>query len=113
MGETLLWVDDKRDPFEENGKWLAFAPISKPSNIVWAKNYDEFVVWIIENGLPDAIAFDHDLGDVKSGMDCAKWLVDYCLDNNEGLPLFSSQSSNPSGKENIIKLLTNFLKSQS
>lgn len=116
MGKTLLWLDDVRDPFEESGMWLAFAPITNPSNVIWVKSYDEFVGWIEENGLPDGIAFDHDLADEdskeKTGMDCAKWLVEYCLDNDEELPRFSSQSANPPGRENIISLLTNFLKSQ-
>ena len=30
------------------------------------------------------------------------------MDDDLSLPLFCSQSSNPTGKENIISLLTNF-----
>jgi hypothetical protein len=53
--------------------------------------------------LPDVISFDHDLGDFqalhssgyiegelpaeeKTGMDCAKWLVDYCINHNLNCP---------------------------
>ena len=111
----LLWVDDIRDPFENDGEWQNFAPI-RASEVIWVKSYEEFVGWITVNGLPDGIAFDHDLADVKddekTGMDCAKWLVDYCLDNGVDLPLFSSQSANPPGRDNILSLLTNFKKSQ-
>ena len=122
----LIWLDDERDPFENEGKWLEFAPIIA-DEIIWIKNYGGFIGWITENGLPDGIAFDHDLSDVEewvddwfdvenngeyTGMDCAKWLVDYCIDNDKPLPLFSSQSANPCGRDNILGLLNNYLKSQ-
>ena len=131
---TLLWLDDVRDPFENDCEWLVFAPI-QASEVIWVKNYDEFVSWIETNGLPDGIAFDHDLAHEhyaprehwdekyhpwaetqdfkeKTGMECAKWLVDYCIDNDKTLPLFTSQSANPPGRENILTLLNNFKKSQ-
>ena len=128
----LLWLDDVRDPFENDGEWLVFAPI-KAEEVIWVKTYEEFVGWITVNGLPDGIAFDHDLADEhlvhnnmwidyyenggiefkeKTGMDCAKWLVEHCLDKGLDLPKFSSQSANPPGRENILTLLNNFLKSQ-
>lgn len=44
----------------------------------------------------------------KTGMDCAKWLVEYCLDNSMKLPLYNIQSANPVGKENIDSLLKQF-----
>ena len=43
----------------------------------------------------------------KSGYDCAKWLVDYCLDNKVQIPEWNIQSANPVGKENIGSLLSN------
>jgi hypothetical protein len=113
----LLWLDDVRNPFEKEGEWLVFAPM-RANEVIWVKDYNEFVAWITENGLPDGIAFDHDLADVikckeeKTGMDCAHWLVNYCLDNDKKLPIFGSHSANPPGRENIINLLTNFKKSQ-
>lgn len=128
--KTLLWLDDIRDPMTQD--WLVFSPIERPFNTVWVKSYEEFVDWIINNGLPDGICFDHDLADEhyapqehwdtdwhdhqnfkeKTGMDCAKWLVDYCIDNNLNLPLYNIQSANPVGKENINQYLQNFLKSK-
>lgn len=127
----LLWLDDYRNPFEEDGKWLVFAPF-RPSEIIWVKTYAEFKNWITENGLPDGICFDHDLGDnydlrndsevgdwfdmennrEYTGYDCAKWLVDYCMDNGVKLPSFTSQSANPTGRDNILGLLNNFKKIQ-
>jgi len=119
--KTLLWLDDVRNPLENN--WLVFSPIEQPFEVVWVKDYQEFISWIDIYGLPDAICFDHDLGFTneyyiennlpspeteKTGMDCAKWLVEYCMDSDEPLPLYNIQSANPVGKANIDGLLKNF-----
>lgn len=124
--KKLLWLDDTRNPFEND--WLVFSPIEQPFETHWLKSYNEFVQWITENGLPDAICFDHDLGEdgidenkipmenysitekYKTGYDCAKWLVNYYMDNNLQVPKWNIQSSNPVGKDNINGLLTSFLK---
>ncbi len=126
---TLLWLDDLRNPLE--GKWIEdFAPEFKHSgSIIWVLNYEEFIEWIRKNGLPQKICFDHDLGEdvaiklvskgvnkkkarefkklAKSGYDCAKWLVDYCIDHDLQIPDWNVQSANPVGKENINGLLNN------
>jgi hypothetical protein len=92
------------------------------------RSYKEFKEWILKNGLPEFISFDHDLADVEelkenlpitdwfdldgnkewTGMDCAHFLVDYCIDNDLVLPNFAVHSANPAGTENIKGLLTNF-----
>lgn len=79
-----------------------------PQGFVGVRSYTEFVVYIETKGFPDFISFDHDLGLEESGYDCAKWLVDYCLDHNLQLPEFEVHSQNPVGKENILALLNNF-----
>ena len=124
--KSLLWLDDVRDPFQND--WLNFSPIGKNVGVVWVTTYQEFIDWIMFYGLPDAVCFDHDLSDLqafkssypemvediecneKTGYDCAKWLVDYCMDNNKSLPEYAIQSANPVGRENINSLLTNFNK---
>ena len=124
--KTLLWLDDVRDPFQND--WLNFSPIGKLVNVIWVTTYQEFIDWIMNNGLPDAVCFDHDLSDLqafkrsypemvediecneKTGYDCAKWLVEYCIDNNKSLPEYAIQSANPVARENINSLLTNFNK---
>jgi hypothetical protein len=65
--------------------------------------------------LPDFISFDHDLGlpedsntEEQNGMTNAKWLVNYCLDNDLKLPDFVSHSSNPAGAKNIEGLFKGF-----
>ena len=87
-----------------------------------ARNYHQFVSSILEEGLPEFISFDHDLADEdylesdfheipeKTGYECAKWLINYCMDHNAELPKFFSHSMNPVGKENIESLLNNYKK---
>ncbi len=75
------------------------------------KNYNEFVSYINDNGLPTAICFDHDLGEENTGYDCCKYLIEYALNNAiKNLPLYNIQSANPVGKENIDKLIKNYNK---
>jgi len=81
-----------------------------PAGFERVYSYEEFVKFIMENGLPDFISYDHDLGEGKTGYDCAKWLVEYCLENNLSLPEYDLHSQNPVGKENILYLLNNFNK---
>lgn len=118
--KKLLWLDDIRDP--NVADWLLnYAPEFANNNgeVFWVKKYHEFVSWIEENGLPDMICFDHDLSDIhiskstykeKTGYDCAKWLVEYCMEKNLPIPKFNIQSANPTGKMNIHSFLKNYQK---
>lgn len=112
--KILLWLDDIRDPFKNDSEWLTFSPILRPYKVIWVKNYDEFISWIKLNKLPDAICFDHDLGwdkndnEMKSGFDCAKWLIDYCIDNDLDIPEYAIQSANPVGKDNISSIIESY-----
>lgn len=79
------------------------------------KTYQEFIICIIDNGLPEFLSFDHDLGEgsmingeEKSGYDCAKWLIDYCINNQADLPTYFCHSMNPVGSEKIRGLLQNY-----
>jgi len=97
------------------------------------RNYSEFVSIIEEKGLPSKISFDHDLADEhyaprefwdekyndwvknqnfleKTGHDCAKWLTEYCVNNNLELPAYLVHSMNPVGAKNITDHLENYLK---
>jgi len=44
----------------------------------------------------------------NTGYDCAKFLVEYCLEHRQKLPAWHVHSQNPVGKENIERLLLNF-----
>ena len=90
-----LYLDDVRNP-KTNG-WTI------------VRNYEEFVKHIEQNGLPDEISFDHDLGeDIKTGYDCAKWLCNYCWTNGIPIPTYNVHSANPVGRDNIIGVLKSF-----
>lgn len=111
-----LFLDDIRKPlgliFDDGIPWVI------------VRNYNQFVEYVTKKGLPILVTFDHDLAnehyvsdDVstykeKTGMDCAKWLVEYCMKNNVKLPPWRVHSMNPIGKENIISLLKSFERHQ-
>lgn len=122
-----LFLDDIRQPKDA----INLVP-SNYNKIFWdndwsiVRNYREFVNWILSNGVPDLISFDHDLADIhyevdfsdwefssdqlgveETGLDCAKWLVDYCVDNGSILPKYIVHSANPAGKKNIQSYLDN------
>lgn len=123
--KTLLFLDDIREPSLIYGE-----PEDVQFHLV--RDFEEFKKWILTNGFPDIISFDHDLGldqfqkhrdkgmskrafkrlravgTFPSGMDAAKWLVDYCLDNGLSLPEWRVHSANPAGAENIKGLLAGF-----
>tara|TARA_R110002020_G_scaffold215911_3_gene423216 strand:+ start:886 stop:1272 length:387 start_codon:yes stop_codon:yes gene_type:complete len=119
-----LFLDDVRVPYDVFK--MTINPIYE-NNEDWVivKHYYEFVSYIKENGIPDFLSFDHDLsfdhylsenqeGDIdynslkeKTGYDCAKWLVQYCLENNLTIPDYYVHSANPVGKKNIECFLSN------
>ena len=119
MKQLVIWVDDMRNPFDEvwntvatNKKFIKSKPI-----IAWLKNYDEFVNWLEtsihdkEVLFPTLICFDHDLGEDKTGFDCVKYLVNFCIEHNLELPNCTCHSSNPVGRENILSYIKSYKKS--
>lgn len=115
-----LFLDDIRNPN------MAYSIVKdkRYNELSWiiVRDYSEFVSFIVKNGLPSLISFDHDLDishyvdwsestpmtEEKTGYDCAKWLVEYCMDNNCSLPDYLVHSMNPVGKANIIGLFQSF-----
>lgn len=121
--KTALYLDDVRTPTEN-------LPNYHPWNVV--RNYNEFEKWIIENGIPDLISFDHDLAKEhmddyfsqfgkegfqipdyesykeKTGLDCAKFLVEYCQKMNVPLKQCVVHSHNPVGAKNIQSFINGF-----
>lgn len=107
-----LFLDDKRTPVDI--KWSI------------ARNYKEFVYIVDKEGLENfkVISLDHDLADFKrdvlnynefiekTGMDCAKYLVNKSLDDNIPLPQIYVHSDNNVGSENIVRYINNYLKSE-
>lgn len=118
-----LFLDDERFPQTAlRGGLVDFDVDLYKNDSDWfiARNYDEFVDYIIKNGMPEYVSFDHDLADIKynmgkmsfsyrekTGYDCAKWLADYCYDNGFKLPKYQVHSANSVGKKNIQDYLKN------
>ena len=114
---VLIWIDDIRDPQEPTWQnWIKKNFGTNDFDITWVKSYKEFVDFVDKNGLPSNVSFDHDLGNVedpdneKTGYDCAKYIVDYCMNNDRDIPNYRIQSDNGPGRENIDKYLQNYNK---
>lgn len=117
----FLFLDDYRVP--KDVKWVEL-----PEHYDWhiVCNFNEFVDYIKKNGIPDFVAYDHDLADAhytksdfidynnykeKTGYDCAKFLVSLCASKNIEHPDYIVHSLNPAGKANIESLINSYNKS--
>jgi len=134
-----LFLDDIRDPIHAFG--YTRLDMFLDDDWIIVRDYTDFVAtimskWDITKAFPSIVAFDHDLADEhyrpsmydsdkhynkyyddgtfieKTGYDCAKWLIDFCIDNKITLPIWICHSMNPAGRDNINGLLTNFKKHQ-
>ena len=107
---TILWLDDIRDPNDFKDFYISLF-VSVYDEIVWVKNYNEFVNYITNNEFPDYIFFDHDLGEELNGYDCCKFVVDFMMDHNldPNIPSFIVQSANSVGRDNIRGLINNYI----
>lgn len=117
---TVLWLDDLRDPnryFNKKSESGAFMRnkgfyddlFSKYDiNFIWVKNFDEFTNYILKNGIPEFVSFDHDLGKgMSKGLDCAKWLKGFCEETGQEFPRFFVHSANPNGRREIESVHNN------
>ena len=77
------------------------------------RSSDEAKAYVMQNGCPEFISFDHDLGGADTAMQFVKWLVDYDMDNNGAVIPTSFQfhvhSANPVGAQNIAGYLQSYL----
>jgi len=124
-----LFLDDMRFPYDVF--LYTGNPIYSKEEWVIVRSYDEFTLYISEHGLPNIISFDHDLADEhyayydtevtseidynrfteKTGYECAKWVVDYCIDRDYiPCPQYLAHTMNTVGGENIIGLFKNYMK---
>ena len=129
--ELNIFLDDIRSP--DQCHYMHNASVYRTTEWKIVRNYDEFVGLIeseFKKGIwPKTISFDHDLGhshygipvtketydsvylglEEKTGLDCAKFLVNFCLEHSLELPHCMVHSMNTVGTENIISLLQNFI----
>ena len=90
-------------------------PTATPDEYHVVRSFGAFVTYVKQNGLPDFISFDNDLGldsmgnIAPDGYAAAKWLV-----YESGLDLrnlnFRVHSANPVAAEQIRGLLNNYLR---
>ena len=126
MENYNLFLDDFREPVDA----FNYTKDTDFNLLKWTivRNYREFVYYIKQmheaGHFPRMIAFDHDLAeghyhknmqqgklnydtkdfeddDNKTGYHCAKWLVEFCIENKLKFPDYKVHSMNPVGKENI------------
>jgi hypothetical protein len=114
--KNKIYLDDIRTPIDND--WIV------------VRSYDEFVDKVSEIGLEniEIISLDHDLGDTamaewyrnapnhildysniseKTGMDCAKWLVNQWMDGKPVVEVVV-HSANAIGSGNIMGLINNY-----
>lgn len=107
--EYVLFLDDEREP--------SSSLLAQHERVIVCRSYDEAVKVVRENGMPDYVCFDHDLGpESKTGHDFAKWLVEraiYLMEETlECPPVFgySVHSQNPVGAANIRGVIDGYRK---
>ena len=94
-----LFIDDLRDPVTND--WKVARSSAEAKDIV------------VEFGIPNEIAFDHDLGGDDTSIVFINWLINEMLDEDLKLPegfKFSIHSMNPIGVENIKSLMAGVVK---
>lgn len=119
-----LYLDRKRTPRDD-------------LNFEVVRTYDQFVRYIEMNGLPHLISFGHDLAaehtedllsdenweksndeielnydsyKEPSGYHAARFLIDYCFENQLKIPQCTVHTGNSVGGKNIIELINGYLK---
>jgi hypothetical protein len=129
-----LFLDDIRDPRE----CLTYLHDPRYGTREWvvARTHDEFVGALLsrwsEGKFPELVSFDHDLADEhydpsmyhgdsnyaevsdkfkeKTGLDSAKFFVQFCIDQSIELPECLVHSMNPVGRERIKQTLNDYKK---
>ena len=125
-----LFLDDWRIPLDCGTYMYRRGVDCKIYHEEWqiVRSYGQFVNHIEQNGLPEFISFDYDLCDVAelketllvtewfnletneiyTGLDCVKWLISYCKQNNKELPKYAIHSANPDGMEYMFLEFSSF-----
>lgn len=132
--KKYLYLDDVREPSDS----LVYLDERLYARTDWVvvRNYNEFVSYIINNGIPDVISFDHDLADShytpeefwsdyekskewqekqihteQTGEGCIKWLLEYYNEYKiDKVPHIMCHSQNPVGADKIMKISESFKK---
>lgn len=97
-----LFLDDERDPHVTVD--------------VVCRSTEQAKKVVTDNGMPEFLYLDHDLGGDDTVMVFLKWLANEYWDGTSRIPEYAVHSSNPAGRANIIsfmetwwKVVNNFL----
>jgi len=92
-----MFLDDERCPVDDS--WIV------------VRSVDEAIEFVEQNGIPNYISFDHDLGPGRNGYFFAFWLYTQIMDETFSLPNdfdYYIHSQNPVGAQNIRNVLDKF-----
>lgn len=115
---NFVFLDDFKKP--NNVSWIEL-----PNTGYWhvVNSYNQFVDHINKYGIPDFVCYDHDLDDehyvstdkidytsfkVKTGYDCAKFLIEKCKERGVKHPRYLIHSLGVLGTENINNIIRNY-----
>ena len=140
MAKYNLFIDDERYPVNRGAignQSSAYDLIGDKRYFLldWVivRNFGDFVKTIEDQGVPELISFDHDLKDFHyyhystytiytgkidytvvegTGYECAKWLINYLMDNNLDTPEIMILTQNTVGAKNIRMLFNDYKKSR-
>lgn len=102
----FIWLNNTINALEYD--WSKFNTTRTNVEVIRIHNYDEFENYIIANGLPEGICFDHDLGGEKTGFDCTRFLTRYCMNYALPLPQYAFQLSDPHGQISMELILQRY-----
>ena len=72
------------------------------------QNNSKFVFWMPGGDDEfEGMNLTFDYGPEKTGYDCAKWLVDFCVDRGVQFPKYTVHSMNPVGSQRICGYIDN------
>lgn len=115
-----LFLDDEResvDPMQYTGNSVY---VDEYWEVV--RNYEEFVDYVKNKGIPKIVSFDHDLArehykyvqattipyktiKIKTGYHCLLWFLMYCKSKNAKLPEILIHTMNDTGIDNMENLI--------
>ena len=114
-GNYAIFLDDERTP--DQVYWVDYANIPVFASNSWriVRTFAQFKEAIATYGMPSAVSYDHDIQDFNDGNEytgttCARWLLDYCLEQQLTTPPAVIHSQNGEGASTIKSLYRSFRK---
>ncbi len=107
-------VVNKEERFMKNKKIKLFIDDERHSadnDFIVKRTSEEAIRWMEENGCPDFISFDHDLGGDDTARRVVAWMIDKDLDNPDFIKKdfdFYVHSQNPVGAKWIRDTLKSY-----